>query len=291
MFQRLLVCTDLTDGLQRLVQFVPSLAAGGIQHITFLHVMPIDGREIPRIDETKVQQIRDQLTPDPTTVPAGVEVKAEVESGRIPERILATAQADHIDVIMLGTTSQSLLSEKLFGSTAITLCQARKVPILIMRPQLISSYTVEELNLRCRHLFRYLLLPINGGNASQYLVATLQQQVEQQPQVPLKQCFLLWVIEENDRIDKLLHDNRVQEAEAGLAAAKAQLESANLEVIAQTGRGEPIPETLRIALEYDITAIALASDTLGKLSEWSKPSFTGELLRRSWHPVLFMPSP
>jgi nucleotide-binding universal stress UspA family protein len=291
MFQRLLICTDLTDGLQRLVQFVPSLAAGGIQHITFLHVMPIDGREIPRIDETKVQQIREQLAVDPATIPTGVEVKVEVQTGRIPERVLATAQADQIDVIMLGTTQQSLLSEKLFGSTAITLCQARKVPILMMRPQLISSYTVEELKLRCRHLFRYLLLPINGSNASQYLVSTIQQQVQQQPNQALQQCFLLWVVEDNDRIDKLLYDSRMQEAEAGLAGAKAKLEAAHLEVVAQIGRGEPIPETLRIALEYDITAIALASDTLGKLAEWSKPSFTAELLRRSWHPVLFIPSP
>lgn len=291
MFQRLLICTDLTDGLQRLVQFVPSLAAGGIQHITFLHVMPLDGREIPRIDETKVQQIRDQLAVDPATIPTGVEVKVEVQTGRVPERILATAQTDQIDVIMLGSTTQSRLGEQLFGSTAVTLCQARKVPVLVMRPQLISSYTVEELQLRCRHLFRYLLLPINGSNASQHLVETIQRRAQQYPDGALKQCFLLWVVEDNDRIDKLLHESRIQEAEAGLAAATAKLEAAHLEVIAQIGRGEPIPETMRIALEYDITAIALGSDTLGKLAGWSKPSFTAELLRRSWHPVLFIPSP
>ena len=54
--------------------------------------------------------------------------------------------------------------------------------------------------------------------------------------------------------------------------------------------GERIPVTLRMAMDYDITAIAVATDTLGKLAELSGPSFAGELLRRSWHPVLFFPS-
>ncbi len=291
MFQRLLICTTLADGLQRLVHFVPQLAEGGIQHVTFLHVLPIDGREIPKIDEEKVQQVRESLAVAQSTTPEAIEVRVEVQTGRPVDRILATAQSDRSDLIVLGTESRSLLTEKLFGSTAIALCQSRKIPVLILRPQLISTYTVEELALRCRHLFRYFLIPYNGSRAAEHIVSQIKQSVSASSNHSLQECFLLWILEDNARIDKLLHESRLKEAETKLAAAKAELEQANLQVTAQIVAGEPVPETLRIAVDYDITAIALASDTLGRLMELSKPSFTGEMLRRSWHPVLFFPSP
>lgn len=291
MFQHLLICTTLQDGLQRLIHFVPDIAASGVRKIIFLHVLPIEDRGIPKPDVEKVEQARAQLTHATSELPAGIEVKVEIQSGRPAERILATAQEHHADLVILGTESRNLLTEKLFGSTAIALCQARKVPVLILRPQLISTYTVEELALRCRHLFRYFLIPYNGSRASEHLLTQIRQAGTARSFTSLQECFLLWILEEHARVDKLLHQSRRQEAETKLATAKAELEQVDLKVITQVVEGEPIPETLKIAVEHDITAIALASDTLGRLGELSKPSFAGEMLRRSWHPVLFFPSP
>lgn len=81
----------------------------------------------------------------------------------------------------------------------------------------------------------------------------------------------------------------MKEAKAKLAAAKAELERPNLVVTAEVDFGEPILKVLEYAVDYDITAIAIASDTMGKFVEWSKGSFAGEIMRRSWHPVLFFP--
>lgn len=289
MFKRLLISTDLTDGLQRLVHFVPSLVAGGVQQITFLHVVPIEGRGVPRPDEDKMQRARERLAFAETEVPSGVEVKVEVQAGRPGDRILATAKANQSDLIILGTESRSLLTEKLFGSTGTTLCQSSSVPILIMRPQLLSAYTVEELDLRCRHIFRYFLMPYDGSKAAEYLVAQVKHHAKNRPANSLERCLLLWAVENDDRIEKLLHDSRVQAAEAKLATAKVGLEELNLAVTSQVVTGEPILEVMKAALDHDITAIAIASATLGKLREISSPSFTGELLRRSWHPILFFP--
>jgi nucleotide-binding universal stress UspA family protein len=161
--------------------------------------------------------------------------------------------------------------------------------VLILRPQLISTYTVEELDLRCRHLFRYLLVPYDGSKISDYLLSQIKQRVTQVTPV-LQECLLLRVIESHDRIDKIMHESRIQQAKASLAQAQADLEQLNLKVTSRIEEGERIPVTLRMAMDYDITAIAVATDTLGKLAELSGPSFAGELLRRSWHPVLFFPS-
>ena len=289
MFQRLLICTSLADGLQRFTSFVASLAAAGVEQITFLHVVPLEGRGMPKADEEKVQHAREQLAVVQADLPTHLDVKVEVQAGRAAERILATAEAEQSDLIVLGTESRSLLTEKLFGSTAISLCQQNKLPVLILRPQLISTYTVEELDLRCRHLFRYLLVPYDGSKISDYLLSQIKQRVTQMTP-GLQECLLLRVIESHDRIDKIMHDSRIQEAKASLAQAQAELEQLNLKVTTRIEEGERIPVTLRMAMDYDITAIAVATDTLGKLAELSGPSFAGELLRRSWHPVLFFPS-
>jgi nucleotide-binding universal stress UspA family protein len=289
MFHRLLICTSLSDGLQRLVHFVPSLAASGLQHITFLHVLPVDGRGIPRVDEGRKQQVKEQLSVAKAEAPAEVEVAVEVQAGRTDERILAVAKAHQCDLIILGSESRSLLTEKLFGSTAVSLCQQGTTPILILRPQLISVYTVEELDLRCRHLLRYFLLPYNGDRASEYLISQVKKCAGERPASILQECLLFQVIDNSDRLEKIMRESRLKEAEAKIAAAKATLESTGLKINTQIVFGEPIPETLKAALEYDITAIAIASATMGKLAEWSGPSFTGELIRRSWHPILFFP--
>ena len=136
MFQRCLICTDFSDGLHRLVKFVPSLAAGGIKQIVFLHSVPLwEEGEIPRIDQ------------------------------------------------------------------------------------------------------------------------------------------------------------EAKEAQENLQPVKAELEQLGVKVVAEVRLGNPYEEVLDAALEFDISAIAISSDTLGKLIEWTGRSFAGELMHRSWHPILFFPPP
>lgn len=292
MFQRLLICTSLADGLQRLVHFTHSFAAAGVQQIVFLHVVPLEGRGIPKPNETKVKQATELLSVALADAPAGLEVKIEVLAGRPEEAILTTARHHQTDLVVLGSESRSLLTEKLFGSTAAALCQSNRLPVLVLRPQLVSTYTVAELDLRCRHLFRYLLIPYDGSKTAESLLSQIEQQASRHRATAgqtLEECLLLRVLEDNDRLEKILHDSHLKQAEAQMAAAKAQLEAAQLTVITKVEQGDPILLTLQAAMDYDITAIAIATGTMGRLAEWSVPSFAAELLRRSWHPVLFFP--
>ncbi|PZV09298.1 MAG: hypothetical protein DCF22_18800 [Leptolyngbya sp.] len=166
MFRRLLICTDFLDGLQRLVDFVPSLAISGVQHLTFLHSVPLnESGAIPRVDEDKMNAARDRLSVAIAQAPSGIDVNVVVECGRPTDTILKVAKEAQSDLIVVGTPIRSLLVEKIFGSTAIALYERTPIPILSLRPQLISTYTTEELALRCQHLFRYLMLPGSIGNS------------------------------------------------------------------------------------------------------------------------------
>lgn len=289
MFQSCLVCTDLSDGLYRLADFVPSLAAGGFKQIVFLHSVPLwEEGEIPRIDEQAIEKARARLQQRLKTIPDGVEVKLEVPSGLPIETVPKLAQTYKADVIITGMPIRSLLKEKLFGSTTAGLAKACVTPLLILRPQLISSYTCEELDLRCQHLFRYLLIPYNESNASKYLLQKVKQYAQQRPDNSLKECLLMWVVEEGGRRE-IPKDYQLTAAQEKLEQVKSELESLGLQVTTQVRLGDPYMEILDAALEFDISAIAIASDNFGKLIEFPVRSFAGELMRRSWHPILFFP--
>jgi len=291
MFQRLLVPTDFSDGLHRLVQFVPSLAATGLKQIVFLHSVPIWNQGgIPRVDQEKVDQARKRLSEALNHVPKGTDVQVEVLSGRPVDGILATIKKYQSDLVLLGMPSRSLLNEKLFGSTTIGLCQKVQVPLMILRPQLMSTFTEAELDLRCRSLFRYLLIPYDHSDSSKYLVQAIRQQAQQRSPNSLECCMLCWIVEQSGR--RLFQpQNQLEEAAAILKSVQTELEALGLQVVAEVRQGNPVLEIQTVAEVADISAIAVSSRNFGSLRELSVPSFTGELLRRSWHPVLFFPPP
>lgn len=289
MFQRCLICTDFSDGLYRLTEFVPSLAASGIKQIVFLHSVPLwkEG-QIPRIDEEKIIAARERLQQRLKNIPEGVEVNIEIPSGRPADTIPKVAQSYQVDVVILGIPIRSLLEEKLFGSTTAALAKACARPLLILRPQLISTYTCEELELRCRHLWRYFLIPYDGSSASKYVIQQIKEYARNRPENSLQECRLIWIVDEGGR-RAIPKDYQLQEAKEKLEPVKAELEQLGLEVNAEVRLGEPYEEILDAGVECDISAIAISSDRLGTIAELPLGSFAGELMRRCWHPVLFFP--
>lgn len=287
MFQRVLICTDFTDGLYRLTRFVPSLAESGLTKIVFLHTAPLAEGAVPRPDTEAVETARNRLSQALENVPPGVEVHLEVKSGRPIDHIPDTIDHHQVDLMILGTPGRNLLTEKLFGSTTMNLCQRTKIPIMILRPQLISAYTEEELMLRCRHLFCHFMIPFDGSESSEYTVEQIKQRMQQHPN-SLEACFLCWVVDEVSR-NKELRKNEQAKAEETLARVKQDLEALGLRVKTEVRVGNPVVELQEAAVDEDISAIASASRNVGKLIELSVPSLTGELLRKSWHPVLYFP--
>lgn len=288
MFHSVLICTDFCHGLHRLVNFVPQLVAGGLRQIIFLHVVQLsEEAEIPHVDREKIQQAHDRLSPALRDVSADADVRVEIQSGKVTDTICKVVKTCHPDVVMLGSPNRTLLSETLFGSTTVGLSQRLDTPLLVFRPQLISTYTSEELSLRCQHLFRCLLIPYDGSKSARYLVDRVKRSALQREVHALKHCVLCWVIEDSGH-RSLTKEHQVQLAHTELAAAKTTLESADIQVQTEVRYGVAVTEILGAAQENDVSAIAISSNKSG-LIEWSIPSFTGEILRRSWHPVVFFP--
>lgn len=288
MFESCLICTDFNDGLHRLMDFIPNLAAGGLKQIIFCHSVPLwEEGEVPRIDREKMEQAEARFSKALTEIPTGnVEVKIEVVSGRPIETVPRLLEKYKIDVIMVGTPVRSLLTEKIFGSTTMGLAKLSSIPLLILRPQLISTYTVEELKLRSQHLWRYLLLPYNGTELCNYALERIKQYAKSQSGNSFKQCLVLWTIEDTAR-NKLASEQLIKSAKEKLKSIKAELEELGLEVNTELREGNFVHEILDAAIDYDISAIVVASNYKSNLLNWVIPSDMEELLRNSWFPVLF----
>ncbi len=289
MFKRVLISTDLSDGLLRLGKFLPSLAAGGMEHIVFVHSVPLWTKgQIPREDTDKINQARDRLNAILTEVPDGLQVEVDVRSGHPTENILKAAEKHKSEVIILGASNRNLLSERLFGSTTIDLSGRINIPLMTIPTALISPLTSEELDLRCRHLFRYILLPYGDTPASQVLIQEFKRYAQKRPPHSLERCMLAWVID-GGVLRNIPKDYKIKEAQEKLAPIQADLEAIGLQVDVEVRLGEPVLDILDLAQMSDICAVALASNSLGKILDWF-PSFAAEVLRRSCEPVIFFPS-
>ncbi|NJM95338.1 MAG: universal stress protein [Acaryochloridaceae cyanobacterium CSU_5_19] len=199
MFHRLLITTDFEDGLHRLVNFIPELALAGFQKIVFLHCVPLREGSIPQVDEKKQAQAQAKLAPALQDIPEGVQVQVELLSSlskaSTAQTILDAVQQHQSDLVITGMPTHNLLDEKLFVSTTSKLAQKITVPLLILRPQLVSAYTVEELSLRCQHLFRYLLVPYDGSSSAEYVIQFIQAKMQNQMCQEMMTCLLCWVLE------------------------------------------------------------------------------------------------
>lgn len=288
MFKRCLICTDFTDGLDRFASYVSSLSASGLNYIVFLHSVPYwEEGELPHVDEQKVEAAKKKLQLALESIPDGVEVKVEVPNGRPSDTIPRIVQQENIEVVLAGTPIRSFLQEKVFGSTSLTLARATSAPLMIFRPNHISVYTKEELELRCQHLWRSLLIPYNDSTAAQYLVEQIKKYVQQDQGSTLEKCILFWVIKEGGRLPQETLEARKQDAEKRIAEVQKDLEGVGLQVKAQVEIGTPLLEIVKAVMNEDVSAIAVGSDDRGGLLQWTLPNFANEVLRSSWYPVLF----
>ncbi len=287
MFQSCLICTDLADGLHRLVDFVPDLARAGLKKIIFFSSVPFwEEGEVPRIDTEQVEQVKKLLEKALSNAPGGIKVQIEVASGKPLDTIPRVLQTHEVDVILTGTPIRSLLEEKFFGSTSVGLSKLTERPLTIIRPQLLTTYTTEELSLRCQHLWRYLLIPYNSSKSARYLIDQIKLYVERYPQSAPQQCMLISVVDSVGR-QAVLKEHRIQEAKEQLETVKAELEMLGIAVNTEVREGNPLHEIMDAALEFDITSIAIATSQRNSLLEFTAPSFADDLIRRSWFPVVF----
>ncbi len=303
MFKHVLIATDCHDGLERFARCLEALQTGGIQQASYIH--SLDWKEesggIPDDRAAEIEAIEAKLRDSAGVIPAGMSFQVGVQVSKPSVAIQNAIREYQPDVLILGMSTRNFLAEKLFGSTTMELLPKLSIPVLVVRPQMIATFTLEELRLRCRHLFRCVLLPYDfsesSGDLLNYLVNRLAQADPASPSDPqigpqIAMLHLLHVVDPSSRINQnrdlpeiqAKADKQLDQIEAAMGS---RLSQTRIEGIVRTG--SPVKEILQAASDLDMTAIALVSRHAGRFWEWSVASVTGEILRQSWHSVLFFP--
>jgi nucleotide-binding universal stress UspA family protein len=289
MFQSCSICTDFTDGLQRLSYFVPNLASGGLREIIFCHSVPfITEGQIPKEDEEKIAERKAYLARSLGEGMGDKGVKIEVRSGRPLDVLPRVLKDNPVDVIVMGTPVRSLLGEKVFGSTLKGILQQTATPVTIVRPQLLMTYTQEELALRCQHLWSSLLIPYNDSEEAHYLLERIEKAIERQQDNAPKHLVLCWVLEATGRSMEV-SDSHFQQARKKLENIGEDLRQMGFIVEVVVCKGNPIQEVLHVAAEYNVSAIALCSKTKANWLQQTVFHFASDLLRQSWFPIVLFP--
>jgi len=289
MFKNLLIPTDLHDGLPKLTGYLGALAAAGIEKIVFLHACPIDDDgDKPRLREDKLNRARNLLKIDSAKVPANIKVEVITDHRRPADAILETVEKFQIDLVLVSRPIRNLLDEKLFGSTTIGVLQRIKIPVMILRPQLLWVMTTAELNLRCQQLFRNLLIPYDHSPSAQHLIQQIRQGVQRQTSPSIASITLCWIISDAGQGELAVSEQQPRAAKI-LAELKHEFTSYGLTVETEIRVGNPIVEAQLAAHDRDIHAIAVSSASVGKIWELSIPSFAGDIIRRCVFPVIYFP--
>jgi nucleotide-binding universal stress UspA family protein len=136
--ERILVATDLSDSSSEAATWASSIAEKYGSDITLLHVTDFVMGGVPHLyRDSLLQGINaemKQLLPA-ATQNLNIDIETRVEFG-IPFRVvLAIAEQEKIDLIVLGTHGKSALERTLLGSTAERIVRGASCPILAIPPR------------------------------------------------------------------------------------------------------------------------------------------------------------
>jgi nucleotide-binding universal stress UspA family protein len=288
MFERALICTDLYDGLHRLVHCVPHLALSGLKQVIFLHSIPVwEQSTLASVDQAKINSAQEKLAPALKNIPDGMTVSVEISNRRPVDAVQEILAHHPIDVILMGNPMRGAVQEKLFGSTSLAIASITAIPLLIFRPQLLSVYTLDELALRCQHLWKHLLIPYDGSADAIYLIEQIEKYAQTCTPSSFDDCILVRVVENVSR-DPSVTECRLNDARRELASVQARLEKLGLQVQIEVRQGTPVLEVLAAAADDDISAIAVATSHRSNLLEWlAVRRINEDILHQLWFPLLF----
>jgi nucleotide-binding universal stress UspA family protein len=143
-FRHILAPTDFSEYSKKAVASALELAQKFGAKLTILHVIelppyPVEGYVPPSLSATFLDDMERQATVDlaqivPEAEAAKVEVARLVAMGTPYRKIVETAEADHVDLIVMATAGRTGFSHLVLGSIAERVVRTASCPVLTMRP-------------------------------------------------------------------------------------------------------------------------------------------------------------
>jgi nucleotide-binding universal stress UspA family protein len=143
-FRHILAPTDFSEYSKTAVASALELAKKFGAKLTILHVVelppyPVEGYVPPNLSATFLEDLERQATVDlaqvvPEAEAAKIEVARVVAVGTPYRTIIETAEANHVDLIVMATAGRTGFSHLILGSIAERVVRTASCPVLTIRP-------------------------------------------------------------------------------------------------------------------------------------------------------------
>jgi nucleotide-binding universal stress UspA family protein len=144
-FRHILAPTDFSDYSKQAVASALELAKKFGAKLSVLHVIelppyPVEGYVPPSLNATFLEDLERQASQElaqvaPEAESAGVEVVRQVAVGSPYQKIIDTAEAEQVDLIVMATAGRTGFSRLIMGSIAERVVRAASCPVLTIRPR------------------------------------------------------------------------------------------------------------------------------------------------------------
>jgi nucleotide-binding universal stress UspA family protein len=144
-FRHILAPTDFSEYSKKAVVSALELARKFGAKLTILHVVelppyPVEGYASPGVTATFLEDLERQATQDlaqlvPEAESSNVEVVRLVAVGSPYRKIIDTAEAEQVDLIVMATAGRTGFSHLVMGSIAERVVRTATCPVLTIRPR------------------------------------------------------------------------------------------------------------------------------------------------------------
>lgn len=141
-FKQILFCTDFSKNADLAFSYALNIAEGNPESgIIIFHVVPEPNAQFWKSYIYELDDVDDKAKSDIdhkieaaylSRTPKGVKISVLAAVGRVDEKILEAAHAEHIDLIVMGRQGSSKFRTLFLGNTAERIARRSPCPVLIV---------------------------------------------------------------------------------------------------------------------------------------------------------------
>ena len=267
MENKIIIPLDGTESVEEILLYSTSIMPRGDTGITLLHVLPV-GQKVPSDEiNAHIQDIHDALSQ------GGWSVKRETRMGDAVDEIVKYTLLNPATMLLMSTHGRTGLERIREGSVTEQVLRQSPCPVFILH-----STRAEPAERRKQDLFRRILVPLDGSNASAAILSCVEVFAKaHDSEVILFHDEMEGAEAEGDRaaIKAALQEHSVRLANAGL---KVSLDMSTYK--------RPIREILSKIDEMSIDLVSMATHGKSGTRRALEESVTAEVIRHANCPLL-----
>lgn len=288
MFEKLLVCTDLSEASKSILGCVENLKSVDLREVILAHVIYI--AITPGLDEMLREEALPALEELKLDLESrGVKTKIEMPTGVPAYALNDLANKHDVSTIVIGSHGKSVLREAVIGSVSFSLLHLATKPVLLSRLRVVEEEGGAKYQRVCTDLFRKILFPTDFSDTA----ARAERYLEHIIGETKSPVTILHVQDKNriqphlmDHLDEFISIDRERMEMIRGKLVEAGASSVEIEI----SLGYPTTEILEMAKSKDFSLIVMGSQGRGFISEVFLGSVANNVARLAPLPVLFVPA-